>query len=119
MIGGLSTGVASVLIGVFLPAWPLWVAAVLMVLGALLAVRLPGLPGGQARSPRPRARPADTKSPDLRPAPTVPFRPSVPSQPTDQDVPTRPDSPSAAPPEGFHVYRPSSLDDGAGRKDKT
>jgi hypothetical protein len=118
MIGGLLTGVTSLLAGVFLPAWPLWVAAVLMVLGALLAVRLPGLPGGRPRRSRPRTRPTDTASPDKRDAPTVPFRPTVPGQPTDRDVPTRPNSPSATPPEGYHVYRPSSLDDAAGRKDK-
>jgi hypothetical protein len=117
MICGLLTGVTSLLVGAFAPAWPLWVTGLLLALGALLAVRLPGTSGGQPRARRPRSRPTDTASPDKRNAPTVPFRPTVPNQPTDRDVPISPKPTGSAPPEGFHVYRPSSLDDSARRED--
>lgn len=89
LFAGLVTGVTGLVIGAFVNGWPMWVAAVLLSVGALLALRLPapvtatapsGSGGHGAAAPPPTQR-----------------------QPR-QDQPTLP--------EGFHVYRPSSLEPG-------
>ncbi|MEV4411187.1 hypothetical protein [Catellatospora sp. NPDC049609] len=45
LIAGLVTGVSGLVVGAFANGWPMWVAVVLLTVGALLALRLPA-PGG-------------------------------------------------------------------------
>ncbi|GAB4046272.1 hypothetical protein [Catellatospora paridis] len=83
-IAGLVAGVTGLVIGAFLGGWPLWVAVFCLAVGALLALRLPA-PGGPAPGP-------------AKPLPPVPPAKRLPQQ-EQRTIP-----------EGFHVYRPSSLD---------
>lgn len=91
-IAGLVAGLSGLFIGAFVNGWPLWVAALCLSVGALLALRLPA-PGEAVPGP-------------AKPVPPVPSTKRLPQQE------------QRAIPEGFHVYRPSSLDPSAdeGRK---
>ncbi|WP_144123051.1 hypothetical protein [Catellatospora sichuanensis] len=84
LIAGLVAGVTGLVIGAFVAGWPMWTAVFCLSVGALLALRLPA-PGGPVPGP---AKP-------IPPAPTAKRLPQ-------QEQRTIP--------EGFHVYRPSSLD---------
>ncbi|WP_155368941.1 hypothetical protein [Catellatospora vulcania] len=86
-IAGLVAGLTGLVIGAFVAGWPLWVAALCLSVGALLALRLPA-PGGPAPGP-------------VKPVPPAPSTKRLPQQ----EQRTIPD--------GFHVYRPSSLDPSA------
>ncbi|WP_117214399.1 hypothetical protein [Allorhizocola rhizosphaerae] len=71
---GVFTGGAGLVVGLFVPAFPLWLTAGLLLIGLVLALRVPGTPREQPVVPRQTPHP--------------------PPQP-----------------EGYTVYRPSSLDD--------
>ncbi|GHJ50473.1 hypothetical protein Cs7R123_78150 [Catellatospora sp. TT07R-123] len=97
LIAGLATGVTGLLVGLVAAAWPLWVAAVLLSVGALLALRLPG---------------SATSTPGGASGGTVVSGEIVPRLPAAVDGgPARvPHQEARTTPDGFHVYRPSSLD---------
>lgn len=83
-IAGLVAGLTGLVIGAFVAGWPLWVAVLCLSVGALLALRLPA-PGAPVPGP-------------AKPAPPTPPAKRLPQQ-EQRTIP-----------EGFHVYRPSSLD---------
>lgn len=87
LIAGLVAGVTGLVIGAFMAGWPLWVAVLCLSVGALLALRLPA-PGAPAPGP------------------------AQPALPTPQAL-RLPQQEQRTIPEGFHVYRPSSLDPSA------
>lgn len=90
VIAGLVAGVSGLVIGAFVGGWPLWAAALLLTVGALLAVRLPAAV---------QAAHAQGGGPD-------PAGPSAPPPP----VKRLPQQEQRTIPEGLYVYRPSSLD---------
>ncbi|WP_254549590.1 hypothetical protein [Catellatospora tritici] len=92
LIAGLATGATGLVIGLAVPAWPMWVAALLLSVGALLALRLPADPAARATGP-------------------VLSGEVVSGPPSGSDAVARvPQQEARTIPEGFHVYRPSSLD---------
>ncbi|MDI1461966.1 hypothetical protein QEZ54_13410 [Catellatospora sp. KI3] len=92
LIAGLATGVTGLVVGLAVPAWPMWVAALLLGTGALLALRLPA------------EHPAGAGGPALRGE-------IVSGPPGGSGTVARvPQQEARTIPEGFHVYRPSSLD---------
>lgn len=74
---GVLTGGAGLILGLLVPAVPLWICAILLAVAIVFALRLPAPPP----------------------------RPTLPAQPT-----RRPSAPKTVP-EGYSIYRPSSLDD--------
>ncbi|BCJ72157.1 hypothetical protein CS0771_17010 [Catellatospora sp. IY07-71] len=136
LIAGLMTGVTGVVIGAFVNGWPMWVAAVLLTVGALLALRLPA-PGGAAgptgvggagsgsavsggtggagsgRSGGTGAGSGRVGSADTRSGGSGPARSGRGGDGTATPPPQRqPRQDQPTIPEGFHVYRPSSLEPG-------
>ncbi|GAA1638374.1 hypothetical protein [Catellatospora bangladeshensis] len=132
LIAGLVTGVTGVVIGAFVNGWPMWVAAVLLTVGALLALRLPA-PGGAAgavgggglgsgsagsggttapgsgRAGSGRVGSGGAGSGGSGPGASGRSGDGTATPPPAQRQP-RQDQPTL--PEGFHVYRPSSLESG-------
>lgn len=135
LLGCLIVVVPALVLGWLNPAGPLWLAAALLTLSALLALRVPSdeppprpvsarqrsghesanadlEPGSGLSQPSP-TQPGPTRPGPTRPSPTQPgpTRPGSTggASPSRQAVPPQPAADGAS--DGFHVYRPSTLDD--------
>jgi hypothetical protein len=109
LIAGLLAAVGAIIGGWLMPSWPRWVAVALLALGALLALRLPS---DSPPSSQPARPPHDPQVPQQPAQQRRAKQPPATQPPATQPRPATPGQQTAAPavPEGFHVYRPSSLD---------